>query len=356
MYIEFIKKIFKKWFGIFSLIASVSGLTLFYTGIDTNNFIVNFITNNWLTVSLIFLLISAYQVWTDTKQEKITLEDKLKNPIDYEIEGLIQKVVVDFQYLDNLYENNIKEVEKSIFEVDNEIDELSNRLNNSSSSIQLESLRSLSFSLSGMDNNQKSDSLYLTELKEYKSELEEYSNKKNDFISAWESFLNNDLKNLYYIDFQIKNIGIKSDEDIDINISYKNATKYITTPNRMSNFPRANIPIKPKQETYSQLTHVFDRDFNGTDMHRNIMDSNPQVFRRYEEIEENHFSVKLRDLKVSKTVRIFRQKGFFISLENKDDIEVTIISKNSTSAIHKKIIYTQLDDYEYFKESISINE
>ncbi len=36
------------------------------------------------------------------------------------------------------------------------------------------------------------------------------------------------------------------------------------------------------------------------------MDSNPRIYRRYEEIKEHIFSIKLRDLKASETVSVFR--------------------------------------------------
>lgn len=78
-------------------------------------------------------------------------------------------------------------------------------------------------------------------------------------------------------------------------------------------------------------------------------DSNPLTYKRYEEINENEFSIKLRDLKVSEKVSIFRQSGFFMYIENENSFTVNIVSKNSNSSIQKKIIFKQDRDYNYFK-------
>ena len=178
--IEFIAKIFKKWFGIFSLIASSSGLLLFYTGLDTNSLIVNLFKNNWLIISLIFLLISSFQVWLDTQKEKIALENKLKNPVDYEIKAYKRAINIDLQYLENLFDENIKKSSEILIDINSEIKNLSVN-NNSSTDI----TKLLSSMHRGIYDNLKSDELYIQELKRYKIKLIEYPKKKETFLLKW---------------------------------------------------------------------------------------------------------------------------------------------------------------------------
>lgn len=50
-------------------------------------------------IALIALLYATYQVWDDTRIEKLELEEKLKNPIDYEVKAYIKKVKIDLDYI-----------------------------------------------------------------------------------------------------------------------------------------------------------------------------------------------------------------------------------------------------------------
>lgn len=350
MIIEYIKRLLTKWFGKFTLITSISSFILFYTNIDTRDLIVNIISSNLLYVSLIFLFIATYQAWRDIRLEKQELENKLKNPINYEIKALVKKVKVDIHYLETIFNKKIEESKQLISKVDYEINKLSAYENDNFISNQLDVLKSLTSTLSGMDNYQKTDKLYLNELISYKKQLEEYPSLKEDYLSKWEIFVANDLKNIYFIDFTIMNIGNKSDEDIDIQILYENNNKYVGNPNLMDNFPRQHLPTKPER-SYNNLIPVLHGGLDNQDLHESIMNSNPQVYKRYETIEENNFSIKIRDLKVSETIRIFKQKGFFINVENTNDFSTRIVSKNSTSAIKKKIMVEECGEYDYFKEN-----
>lgn len=343
--IEFIKKIFKKWFGIFSLIASISGLFLFYTGIDTNNLIVKLLTNHWLIISLIFLLISSYQVWLDMKNENIKLEDKLKNPVDYEIKAYKQNINIDLNYIENIFDKNSKNIDKILLDIDNEIESLSVNDKHTTNVSKLLSIHSNSI----FHNNSKSDELYVQELKNYILELKEYKNKKDNFLLTWKNFINNDLKNIYYINFTIKNIGTISDEDIDIKIMHNN--RYIVDLYLLDTFPKIpSVPVKPKRENVTILRQTMNSNLDINKMHRLTRDSNPLTYRRYEAINDSDFRIKLRDLKVSEEVQIFRQNGFFIYIENENNFNVNIVSKKSNSAIKKEVIVIQGKDYNYFEK------
>lgn len=343
--IEFIKKIFHKWFGIFSLIASASGVLLFYTGIDTNNIIVSSFKHNWLTISLIFLLVSSYQVWLDMKNKKIELEDKLKNPVDYEIKVYQQNIAIDVDYLENLFDEEIKELDKLLLEVDDEIKKLFGDDDLKKTNIS----KILSMHSTYMSNNNfKSDESYIRELKNYKTKLEEYPNKKESFLLNWGNFIDNELKNIYFVNFTIKNIGTVSDEDIDIEISHNN--KYIVDLYDLDTFPKnPSLPKKPTRESITFIQPRLDHDLNLMKMNELTRDLNPMTYRRYEKINDNKFSIKLRDLKVSEEVEIFRRNGFFMYLENENDFNVNIVSKKSNAAIQKKVLFQKEKDYNYFE-------
>lgn len=145
----------------------------------------NLLKNNWLIISLIFLLISSYQVWLDIKKEKIGLEDKLKNPVDYEIKSYKQNIVVDVDYLENLFDEDIKKIDEILLSIDSEIKNLSNNDNIGTTNIsKILSMRSNSL----FPNNYKSDELYIQELKNYKTKLKEYPNKKRKFFISLGKF------------------------------------------------------------------------------------------------------------------------------------------------------------------------
>lgn len=347
--IEFIKKIFKKWFGIFSLIASFSGLFLFYTGIDTNYIVINLLTSNWLTISLIFLLISSYQVWLDIKKEKITLENKLKNPIDYEIKAYTQNININLDYLESLYDENIKESIEISTDINNEIQSLSASENLKTTNIS--KILSMHSRSSMFHNNLKSDELYIQELKNYIIELKNYPKMKETFLTNWKLFINNDLENIYYIIFSIKNIGTIADEDIDIEITHQD--KYIIDVRLLENFPKKPfLPKKPKKEVVSILQQSPNSIFDSMKMDKLSRDANPLTYKRYEEINDTKLSVKIRDLKVSKKINIFRQNGFFMHIVHEDDFNVNILSKNSNSAIQKKIIFEKNGSYDYVQKQM----
>jgi hypothetical protein len=343
---EFIKKIFKKWFGIFSLIASFSGLFLFYTGIDTNYIVINLLNSNWLTISLIFLLISSYQVWLDVKKEKITLENKLKNPIDYEIKAYKQNIHIDLDYLESLYDENIKESIEILTDVNSEIQSLS--ISDNLKTTNMSKMLLMRYRESSFHNNLKSDELYIQELRNYIIELENYPKMKENFLTSWKLFINNDLENIYYIIFSIKNIGTIADEDIDIEITHQD--KYIIDVRLLENFPKK--PFLPKKEVVSISQQSPNYSFDSVKIDKLRRDTDPLTYKRYEEINDTTFSVKIRDLKVSKEINIFRQNGFFMHIIHEDDFNVNILSKKSNSAIQKKIIFEKNGSYDYVKKQM----
>ncbi|ORU84645.1 hypothetical protein ACC44_09280, partial [Francisella tularensis subsp. holarctica] len=98
--------------------------------------------------------------------------------------------------------------------------------------------------------NSKSKDEYTTNLKEYKKELESYNSKVENNLKAWKSFVDNDLRNIYIVDFSIENTGVKSDKNIDIEIELgKNS--YISLLENIESYPF--ILEKPEKLSTSAL-------------------------------------------------------------------------------------------------------
>jgi hypothetical protein len=290
-------------------------------------------------------LVSSYQVWLDMKNKKIELEDKLKNPVDYEIKAYQQNIVIDADYLENLFDEQIIGLDKLLLDVDDEIKKLFIADNSKTTNIS----KFLSMHSNPIfPHNYKSNELYVQELKNYKTKLEEYPNKKESFLLAWKSFIDNDLKNIYFVNFTIKNIGTVADKDIDIEISHNN--KYIVDLYDLDTFPKKpSLPKKPTRESITFIQPSLEHDLNLMRINELTRNSNPMTYKRYEEINDNKFSIKLRDLKVSKEVDIFRRKGFFMYVENENDFNVNIVSEKSNAAIQKKVLFQKAKDYNYFE-------
>lgn len=338
MIFEYLKRLVKKWFGILSLITTISGFILFYTNFDTRDVIVSFIADKLPYISLVFLFIGTYQVWKDTRLEKIKLEEKLKNPIDYEVKAILKKVKIDLSYIEILIDKNIEETESLIHSAEQELEKLS--FNRKEMKI-----------IGGASTINVFENMYKTNLKNYIDELKEYSDKKDDYLLEWKNFSDIELKDIYIVDFYITNIGRQFDEDIDIEIHFNDENKYIGEFFLLDNFPSSNLPSKPKKnkEKGFYLQNILN-ELDIRDRIRTQANLNPQTHRRFEEIKENIFSVKLRDLKASKTVSIFRNNGYFIRITDKNDIDIIISSKNSTSKINKKLVYEDNGEFDYFQD------
>ncbi|ABO47009.1 hypothetical protein [Francisella tularensis] len=215
MIFEYFKKLFSKWLSKFSVITGICGFVAFYSGYDPSNMVAKFIINNLLHVSLLFLIISSYQVWLEVQQE---LDKIKKNPVDYKITAKIQKIEINLENIRENYKKQFNEIESDINDCSSQINSLENP-NDSPlhklAGIDIPNFSNIMFQI--MPNSKLKDE-YTTNLKEYKKELESYNSKVENNLKAWKSFVDNDLRNIYIVDFSIENTGVKSDKNIDIEI------------------------------------------------------------------------------------------------------------------------------------------
>ncbi|MDE4993523.1 hypothetical protein NAH09_04375 [Francisella tularensis subsp. holarctica] len=247
MIFEYFKKLFSKWLSKFSVITGICGFVAFYLGYDPSNMVAKFIINNLLHVSLLFLIISSYQVWLEVQQE---LDKIKKNPVDYKITAKIQKIEINLENIRENYKKQFNEIESDINDCSSQINYLENP--NDSPLHKLAGIDIPNFSniMFQIMPNSKSKDEYTTNLKEYKKELESYNSKVENNLKAWKSFVDNDLRNIYIVDFSIENTGVKSDKNIDIEIELgKNS--YISLLENIESYPF--ILEKPEKLSTSAL-------------------------------------------------------------------------------------------------------
>lgn len=349
MILEYLKRLVKKWFTYLIFVPDLTDLiqSHFNYTIPISSNILNYI-------ALIALLYATYQVWNDMRLEKLELEEKLKNPIDYEIKADIKKVKIDLDYIESLIDKNIEKTESLIYSAEKELENLSSSGKESNLNIIKETMMSLN-TLNSVNNiyNQL-ENVYKIDLKNYINELKEYKNTKDNYLLEWKKFNEIELKDIYIVDFFITNIGRQFDEDIDIDINFNNENKYVGEIYLLDNFPNSlNLPAKPERKKFNDFTVIkpLDMSYDFYEIDKLHRDSNPHTYKRYEEIEEQKFSIKLRDLKVSEIVSIFRNNGYFMKIIDKNDIDIIISSKNSTSKINKKLLYEDKGEFNYFQDS-----
>lgn len=334
MIIEYLKKLFSKWFVYLGLLPAIDDLIERYLNISLS--IPNIVL--YLLAFCAFIY-ATYQAWNDMRVEKEELEEKLKNPVDYEIKAYAKKIVFDLGYLKNKINKNIEEAEKKISETSIELKELEEKSD---------------------VKNKQNEMFYIAGLDNYLEKLRNYSSKKDECLDKYKEVIENKLKDLYMVDFVISNCGIKFDEDIDIVLEFGEKNEYLEDGYISLNLPKCILlPSKPERQNIyysSEYRKAILGRLDFREINKIQLDSNPLVYRRYEKIEDKQFSIKLRDLKVSDSVSIFKNDSYLFKIEDKNSIKCTITSKNSTSKIIKNIIFENDGEFDFFNKTNSQGE
>lgn len=120
IFFEYLKRLFKKWYAYLPILPDL---------IDKIQSHIEYtipVSSNILNIFALFaLLYATYQVWNDMRLEKLVLEEKLKNPIDYEVKANIKKVKIDLNYIESLIDKNIEKTESLIYSAEQELEKLS---------------------------------------------------------------------------------------------------------------------------------------------------------------------------------------------------------------------------------------
>lgn len=322
---EYIKRVLSRWWILLGITPEILDRISTYYGHELE-------LPSELTYSLIliFLLISTYLVWKEEKLQNIELEEKYKNPIDYDITAnlypldLEQNDIIENEYK-TLSEKKdaINGIEEELLNIDEDYEEkFSNNTN-------LSLFHSMDI-LSGR-SKRRDERPYKDRFEIYKNSYLRYISDYEKYIEDLEKYYQSFESKVYYVEHIIENIGTSSDEGIYIHIKIKDGIfkKY---EELFSNLPSApNEPKKPSVveyiDTYAQIRAVQPPiDFPYID--------NEKYYRRFYKLEEKSVTVQLRDLNVGDRGNVFKDK-FFLFTDDYNSMSFTIKSKNSTKVIRK---------------------
>jgi hypothetical protein len=335
---EYIKQVLSKWWLLLGFIPEILDKVSVYLDVE-----IKIPDDFTFYLFLVLFFFSTYLVWKDEKQKNKEFEEKLKNPVDYEITAEIHPFDDDIENSIMRFENKINETQKEIEDInisikgmDNtKIEDTHSELLNSEVSYMIKTVEALKHKQYGVFLSSENVTMkYHEKLFHYKYSLENYIKEMKNYIDEMKDYYEKREGKIYYIIFIIHNTGSIFDEHLDINISSKRS---IFSKNfKFDNIPEMpNKPEKPKENYYEKpyppdILRNFDSSF------LNNLDLNHLKLRKYEEIKDNNISLIFRDLKVDVKMSIL-ENGVFVKSENLNDLEIEISSKNSNKKIQKKI-------------------
>ena len=341
MIIKYIKNIISKNYSIAGIILTALDLIAKLFKYDINA--LNISQEAIYIIILILFIISTYLVWKDEKNKNLELEEKLKNPVDYEITAEIYP-------LDEQVEKSIGRIEESIKGSKKEFDEIpipqTNIVNSQVISPELQTAIK-SMTLMALAINPSADTRpYEERLMSYKYSLKSYINEMKTYLEEMKIFYKEREGKMYYVFFNIHNKGRLFDEHLDTEIRSKHSIFSETIySNNSPKFPQK--PEKPEksvsfEQIYNPMKHTRDI------LHVDFSNSHPQTLIRYLEIKDNSISLIFRELKADEDARLLKN-AVFIKSDNLNDLEFEIKSKKSNKRIIKKVKLL-------FKEKITRDE
>lgn len=329
---EFLKKLLKKWYLYLSLIPALQGLGVSYFGVDV------YIQQNLLwCFALSVLLCACYSVWKDQKDESRRIQEELNisqsKYSSFEVRAYLNKVVLENSHI-NLISRKIALAKNKIESLDTEIDKPNKKQNSLD-------LNKLLIQAKMLDVSEESDSnifLDKEQLKAYRQALTEYINKVEKQEADLRDHLSTGIKNLYLIQFQLKNISKNSDGDIDLQVNLSGRDKFVDINYLIDLVPK--YMDMPKRKKFKKTNHSYISSIDSItkldELSELANNADPKTFFRYLKINETFFSVKVRDLKAGDTTFVPR-KSFLIIMNEGGEIDCTISSHSSGGKLSKRI-------------------
>ena len=327
IFIEFTSKIFKQWIIYLGLIPTVYDFLSAYLNSDYK-------FPQWVIFGfpIIILLYAIYQVYKDEYLKRIKLEKKLEGPTNY-------KITANLYPIDYEKDKKIKQLEDIKIDAEKKLISIPTHMKVNEAEKYLQAIQIMSVP-TGF--NDKSASAYNSELSLYKSKLEDIALNIETYKDKVNAKINELSDTFYFIEFDIENVGITSDSEIQVELNCLNENIVFPEEKILSHgmdlyklIPK--IPSTPEKPT---IQSPYD-DMNNRLMHPSIPNldiPNPNAFRKWVEINEDSCSLTIRDLQVGDRINLFKQKLIF--MKNTDDISytVTIKSKESTKILKPKVI------------------
>lgn len=329
IFLNFISKIFKQWVIYLGLIPTLYDLLSAYLDYEfkfPNSVLIGF--------PIVIFLYAMYQVYRDEHLEKIALEKKLEGPTNYQITATLYPIDFKKDELLRRLESIKSDVEIKLAAIPQIME-----IYESDNCTQLSQII-----LSSFEQQNKIATIYNEELTLYKYELEEILSNFSSYKENITTRIDELSDTFYFIEFFIKNIGITSDSEIQININCLNENIVFDEAEIMRHgmnlyelIPSIpEVPEKPKVKAMADMMGITPKSF---DFNNPLLDiPNPNAFRKWVEITDNNCSVTIKDLHVGDDVSLFKKK--LIIQKNNHDIlfDTTIKSKESTRVLKPKVI------------------
>lgn len=329
IFFVFISKIFKQWVIYLGLIPTLYDLLSAYLDYEfkfPNSVLIGF--------PIVIFLYAMYQVYRDEHLERIALEKKIEGPTNYQIKAVLYPVNFKKDELMEQIDGIKLEVEKKLSSIPSYL-----KVDNVDKYSQVSQLISATNSL-----HTKTATTYNNELSSYKRLLEELLANLPSYKEKINTRIDELSNTFYFIDFSIKNIGITSDSEIQVDINCLNenivfSEQEITRHGMdiyklMPLIPK--VPEKPEVKDMSHIMGINQRAFDFNKPHLDILNHN--AFRKWLEIKDINCSVTIRELHVGDDVSLFKKK--LIIKKNNYEIlfDATIKSKESTRVLKPKVI------------------
>lgn len=335
MIIKYFKKVVFRWWILLGLMPEALERIALYFNIE-----IKIPEEYTIYLCFAFLFVSTYLVWKEEKEKVETLEEKSKNPVDYEITAKIYP-------FDDDIENSIQSLEKRINDAQKELDEINIKLYEETiiklnkdnipdlgNGTVASTIASLCLNMQRMNHNSFSNATQNLSKMSYKVSLETYIADMKKYVDDIKPYYENRKGKIFYVVFFIHNTGSIFDESIDINISSKNSI-FAEKLDFDNTLVKPKKPEKPKNSMvedplYSNYLNQIERPYFEN------FDINPHRLRKNIEIKDKNISLVLRDLKVDVKIELL-EKIVFIKSDNLNDLETEIISKNANKKIQKKV-------------------
>lgn len=335
MIIKYFKKVVFRWWILLGLMPEALERIALYFNIE-----IKIPEEYTIYLCFAFLFVSTYLVWKEEKEKVETLEEKSKNPVDYEITAKIYP-------FDDDIENSIQSLEKRINDAQKELDDINIKLYEETiiklnkdnipdlgNGTVASTIASLYHNMQRTNHNSFPSFQNNREMS-YRISLESYIEDMKKYVVDVKQFYENRKGKIFYVVFYIHNTGSIFDESIDINISSKNSI-FAEKLDFDNTLVKPEKPEKPKNSmvedpSYSNYINRIERPYFEN------FDINPHRLRRNIEIKDKNISLVLRDLKVDVEIELLK-KIVFIKSDSLNDLETEIISKNANKKIQKNVV------------------
>lgn len=329
--VDYIKKLFHKWYIYLGIPASFSDYALVLVGFDDVKIpdVVRYIA-----IFLTFLY-ASYRVWADEKKENERLQALQINLVDYEVIGKLYPIDFEIEIFLKIIDDNILKAQKEIEIVNTDISKIPPDFTDLDiNPFQLSPVASIAMKLLVTSSKNSSEQTqYINKLKIYVRELsnciDHYKESKIELINRIDS-----MQNRFFCEFLIQNTGKKSDSQIDINIR-SDQNKFLKGYQGYDLLELIAIlplekPVAPKTSSYLDI-------YNTPDLSNLIRQKPHNDYKTNIQIVQTNIAERIRDMNVGEEVQVVDKK-LFIDFIDQNDFYVIIKSKESNAVIEKKVV------------------